>query len=406
LYEDLYNNLNVSGFWNDMNEPAVFQVNSLTFPDDVSHDYDGHPTNHKKAHNIYGMQMARATQEGLKKLKPEKRPFLLTRANFAGGQRYAAVWTGDNVASWNHLKLANTQCQRLSISGFSHCGTDIGGFVDSPNGELMVRWLQLAVFHPLMRVHSMGNHGHGASMIDDDSIKESEKFNRMDQEPWSFGADSTDSSRKAIELRYRILPVVYHAFHRFVNKGIPMMQSMSFAYQSDNQAIAQEFAFMFADFLVYPVMEEAAKNIEIYLPEGNWYNFETATHCLGNQTLGMEVSIDTLPIFVKAGAVVPLHRVRQHTREKVDVLTLQVYAGELEISYESEFYQDMGEGYDDNATCTHHFTQVFDGQSIALTWTVQKGANYVPDYNKIIIEYIIPDRAKTVAEIGIETFMK
>ncbi|MCO6492342.1 MAG: DUF4968 domain-containing protein, partial [Phaeodactylibacter sp.] len=157
LYKGLYVEDGVSGFWNDMNEPAVFKVEGATCPDNVLHHYEGAPCDHRKAHNIYGQQMSRATYEGLKRLRPDKRPFVLTRATFSGGQRFASVWTGDNAATWEHLRLANLQCQRLSASGFSFVGTDIGGFDKQPDGELFIRWLQLAVFHPLFRVHSMGN---------------------------------------------------------------------------------------------------------------------------------------------------------------------------------------------------------------------------------------------------------
>ena len=155
LYEELYNEVGISGFWNDMNEPAMFQIDHKTFPDEVLHHYEGNQTNHAKVHNIYGQQMSRATIEGLRKLKPKKRPFLVTRASFSGGQRYAAVWTGDNIASWEHLHIASVQSQRLSVSGFSFVGSDIGGFFQYPDGELMVRWLQLGIFHPFYRVHSL-----------------------------------------------------------------------------------------------------------------------------------------------------------------------------------------------------------------------------------------------------------
>ncbi|MEL7021707.1 MAG: TIM-barrel domain-containing protein, partial [Bacteroidota bacterium] len=157
LYESLYVENDVAGFWNDMNEPAIFKITNKTFPDEVLHDYDGDLTNHRKAHNIYGQQMARSTYEGLKKWKPNHRPLVITRATYSGGQRHACAWTGDNVATWEHLRIANVQCQRMALSGFSHIGTDVGGFVDKPEPELMLRWLQLGVFHPFFRVHSMGN---------------------------------------------------------------------------------------------------------------------------------------------------------------------------------------------------------------------------------------------------------
>ncbi|MCL4139290.1 UNVERIFIED_CONTAM: hypothetical protein GTU68_045806, partial [Idotea baltica] len=180
----------IRGIWNDMNEPAVLEVG--TFPDDTRHDFDGNPCSHRKAHNVYGMQMAKASYEGIKKALFPKRPFNITRSGYAGLQRYAAVWTGDNLSTWEHLWMANLQCQRLSISGISFCGSDIGGFIGDPNGDLFTRWTQMAIFHPFFRTHSSGDYG--------------------DQEPWSFGEPFTDAIRKAIELRYQLLPYIYTVF--------------------------------------------------------------------------------------------------------------------------------------------------------------------------------------------------
>ncbi len=135
----------------------------------MRHDYDGDPCSHRKAHNVYGMQMSRATQEGIKKFLYPNRPFVITRSCYSGMQRYSSVWTGDNIATWEHLWIASQQCLRLNISGVSFCGSDVGGFIGEPDGELYTRWVQLAAFHPFFRTHSAGNET---------------KFN---QEPWSFG---------------------------------------------------------------------------------------------------------------------------------------------------------------------------------------------------------------------------
>ncbi|MEO6166910.1 MAG: TIM-barrel domain-containing protein, partial [Chitinophagales bacterium] len=137
----------VAGVWNDMNEPAVFGHG--TFPLDVRHNYDGYRGSHRKAHNIYGMQMVRATYEGLKKLQKNKRPFTITRSGYSGVQRFTSTWTGDNSATWDHLKLAIQMLQRLSMSGISFSGSDIGGFTGEPEGELYARWIQFGVFSPL-----------------------------------------------------------------------------------------------------------------------------------------------------------------------------------------------------------------------------------------------------------------
>lgn len=345
LYEELYAGQGVSGFWNDMNEPAVFKVNHMTFPDSVWHHYDGFGGDHRKAHNIYGQQMSRATYEGLKKHQPDKRPFVLTRATFSGGQRYAALWTGDNVASWEHLRLANIQCQRLSISGFSFVGTDIGGFVDVPGGELLVRWLQLAVFHPVFRIHSMGNNVDGASETEADLVEEAERLNRLDQEPWAFGDPYTDQARTAIEFRYIILPYIYTYFQRASTLGDPMLKPLAFYDQTDQAALKREAEFIFGDhLLVCPILKPGAKSLTAYLPKGEWYEFHRATPYIGGQKVRLRVRPDQIPVMVKSGSVIPTYPVQQYTGEQEILhVGLRAYFGALE---ESLWYVDAGEGYD------------------------------------------------------------
>jgi alpha-glucosidase len=343
LYKTLYNEQGVSGFWNDMNEPAVFKVNTATFPDDIVHHHDGHPANHKKVHNVYGLLMSRATFEGLKALQPDKRPFVLTRATASGGQRFASVWTGDNIASWEHLRLANIQCQRLSISGFSFVGTDIGGFNKQPDSELFVRWLQLAVFHPLYRVHSMGNNVDGAAEAEAEAIHEAERTNRMDQEPWSFGEKYTDQARKAIEFRYQLLPYLYTAFRQYIEEGTPVIRTLFMDYPSSDLTISSEEEFMFGPhMLVKPVLEAGVEQVATVFPEGNWYDYWTGEQHEGEQQKTIDVVADRIPVFVKPGSVVPNYPVQQYIGEQsFEEITLRVYYGQA-ISH---LYEDAGEGY-------------------------------------------------------------
>lgn len=345
LYQELYGEQGVSGFWNDMNEPAVFKVNHLTFPDNVWHHCEGFGGDHRKAHNIYGQQMSRATYEGLKKHQPDKRPFVLTRATFSGGQRYAAIWTGDNVASWEHLRLANIQCQRMSISGFSFVGTDIGGFVDEPGGELLVRWLQLAVFHPVFRIHSMGNNVDGASEVEADMIQEAERLNRLDQEPWTYGEPYTSRARTAIEFRYILLPYIYTYFQRATTLGDPMLKPLAFFDQQDPEAVKRENEFIFGDhLLVCPVLRPKCNSVTAYLPHGIWYDFHRATPYTGGQKVRLRTRQDRLPILVRAGAVIPTYPVQQYTGElDIQYVGLRAYFGSLD---ENPWYVDAGEGYD------------------------------------------------------------
>jgi alpha-glucosidase len=343
LYRQLYLEQGVSGFWNDMNEPAVFKVNSATFPDDARHAIDGQPGDHRRAHNIYGQQMSRASQEGLKKLQPAKRPFILTRASFSGGQRYASAWTGDNVASWEHLRLANLQCQRLSASGFSFVGSDIGGFKEQPDGELLVRWLQLAVFHPLFRIHSMGNNVDGAAEAEAEAIHEAERTSRMDQEPWSFGEEYARLAKEAIELRYELLPYIYTVFQQHCRTGQPAIRSLFFYDQSDAENLFRDYEFLYGPhLLVLPVLEPGLQLMKAYLPRGDWYDYWSGERYAGQQEVELPVVPHRIPLMVRAGAVIPNYPVQQYMGEKrFETITLRAYFGEGS----SELYEDAGEGY-------------------------------------------------------------
>lgn len=345
LYKELYVDQGVSGFWNDMNEPAVFGVDSKTFPEGVWHDYDGQGGNHAKAHNIYGMNMTRATFDGLKKLNPEKRPFLVARATFSGGQRFASVWTGDNVASWEHIDVANRQCQRLSASGFSFVGSDIGGFAGEPTGEMMVRWLQIGIFHPFYRVHSIGNNTDGSAATDDSVNEIPPENNRMDQEPWAFGEEYTNQAREAISLRYQLLPYIYTYFWKYTKDGDPMIRSMVLMHQDIPAAAKLENEFYFGDhLLVIPVTKSGTNKIKGFLPKGIWYDLTTCKEYKGkDKNKKIKVSANRIPILVKAGCIIPMHPVRQHTKEKVSRMYLSYYYGSGEFN--SYYYEDTGEGY-------------------------------------------------------------
>jgi alpha-glucosidase len=344
-YAELYSKNRVAGFWNDMNEPAVFKVKAKTFPDDIRHHYEGHPCSHAKAHNIYGMTMSKATTEGLRKLKAHRRPFVITRATYSGGQRYACIWTGDNVASWEHLQIANLQCQRLSISGFSFVGSDIGGFVDVPEAELFVRWLQLGVFHPLYRVHSMGNNADGDAEVDEAAIKELVENSRLDQEPWVFGEKYTALNKYAIELRYQLLPYLYTAFQKYTISGQPMIRSMIFEDQTDQKLRNIEREFMFGDhLLVSPVIKDGVRKQELYLPKGNWYHYWTSDIFDGGKSVEVDAPLQQIPIFIREGAIIPHYPIRQNTDQvPIDELMLHVFYKNGICN--STLYEDQGDGF-------------------------------------------------------------
>jgi len=326
LFQELIEEIGVRGVWNDMNEPALFEINGKTFPDDVRHDFDGNPCSHRKAHNVYGMQMARATFKGVKKYNSGQRPLVITRSAYSGAQRYASAWTGDNIASWEHLWIATMQCQRMSTSGFSFVGSDIGGFIDHPTPELFVRWMQLAVFHPFFRTHSSGDHG--------------------EQEPWSFGEDALKIVRTYIELRYTLLPYIYTAFHQYVNEFTPMLKPISMFDQSDQDTLYRVDEFLMGDhILVCPVLEPNAKSRYVYLPKGKWYNYWTNKVFEGGKEILADAPLEQIPLYIREGAVIPFYPVMQYVGEKpVDQLTIKVYYGGEPLN--SYLYEDSGDGYD------------------------------------------------------------
>jgi alpha-glucosidase len=314
----------VRGVWNDMNEPAVFETE--TMPYDVRHDYDGDPGSHRKAHNVYGMQMARATYEGVKKFAKPNRPFVITRSGYSGVQKYSSVWTGDNLASWEHLAIANRQCQRLSISGISFCGSDIGGFIQTPTGELYARWIQLGVFHMFCRTHSSGDHG--------------------EQEPWSFGEEVEDIARTYIELRYKLLPYFYTTFWQHVTNGTPTLRPLTFLDQMDTETHFRQDEFGVGDnLLVCPIMQEEVDGRWLYLPEGNWYYFWDDEYAEGSNEVWAEAPMNIIPIYVRAGSVIPMYPLMQYVGQfTVEELFLHTYFEEKLTS--STLYEDAGDGYD------------------------------------------------------------
>ncbi|MFD1015322.1 glycoside hydrolase family 31 protein [Winogradskyella rapida] len=326
LFQELIEDIGIKGVWNDMNEPAVMEVPNKTFPDDVRHDYDGNPCSHRKAHNIYGMQMARATYQGLKRYSFPKRPFVITRSAYSGTQRYTSTWTGDNVATWEHLWIANIQAQRMAMSGFSFAGSDIGGFAGQPQGELFARWVQLGTFHPFFRVHSSGDHG--------------------DQEPWAFDEDVTNIVRKFIEIRYQLLPYLYTAFWNYVDHGTPLLKSLVLYDQDDVQTHYRTDEFIFGEqILACPILEPNAKGRRMYLPKGKWYDYWTDTVVKGGREMWVDADIDSMPIYVKAGAIIPKYPIQQYVGEKEIIeITLDVYYKKGKES--SELYSDANDGFD------------------------------------------------------------
>lgn len=366
LFKELIEDIGIKGIWNDMNEPAVMDVPGKTFPNDVRHNYDGQHSSHRKAHNVYGMQMARATYHGLKKFSYPKRPFVITRSAYAGTQRYCSSWTGDNVASWEHLSIANAQVQRMCMSGFSFAGSDIGGFAEQPNGELYTRWIQLGVFHPFCRTHSSGDHG--------------------EQEPYSFDSNVTNIVRKFIEIRYQLLPYLYTAFWRYTEEGMPILKSLVLYDQDDTHTHYRNDEFIFGEkILVCPILEPNAKGRRMYFPRGKWYNFWNNELIEGGEEKWVDADIDSMPIFIKEGAIIPKYPIQQYVGEKkIEELKLDVY---FKFGKEqSQVYEDAQDGYDyiKGRFSLRNFRLV--GKENSLTIQQFKTGKYITPYETLEIK--------------------
>jgi alpha-glucosidase len=320
LYEPLLA-MGVDGFWNDMNEPAIF---GGPMPGTVCHDYDGHGASHEEIHNVYGLQMARAGAEGLRRLCPDERVPLFIRSGYAGLQRFALMWTGDNLSTWAHLRLGVSMCLNLGLSGLAFCGPDVGGFAGDCDGELLARWTQVGVLTPFFRNHST--------------------IGSRYQEPWAFGEPYESICRRWIEFRYELLPYLYTAFWQASRTGLPIMRPLSLAYPEDIRTYSLDDQFLLGDaLLAAPVTRAGQRSRRVYLPGGTWYDFWTGRRYDDQGTGGRSVTADAplerMPLYVRAGSVLPLGPVLQHTGEwPPDALQLHIYPGEGE----SWLYEDDG----------------------------------------------------------------
>jgi alpha-glucosidase len=326
LYKTLLDQ-GVDGFWNDMNEPALTNFFSRATEDEPSIDGttmdknvlhraggdqpegpDGPPVLHQNFHNAYGMEMARATFEGLQRLRPNTRPFVLTRSGTAGVQRYAAVWTGDNTSKWEHIALAIRMCLNLGMSGVPFVGADIGGFWDASNGELLVRFVQMGALLPFSRNHNaLGNPG---------------------QEPWAFGETYENAYRKAIEVRYQLLPYLYNLFRQASVDGSPIMRPLYYHYPQNEQASANaETEFLVGDTLLSaPILEEETTGRSVYLPEGTWFDYWDGTLYEGNATYNIAAPLDRWPLFVHSNRILPGGPIMQYVDQRpTDPLTFTCY---------------------------------------------------------------------------------
>jgi alpha-glucosidase len=360
LYKDFVG-MGAAGFWNDMNEPALFLRADKTMPLDIRHRLDdGTSIDHRAIHNVFGMQNVRATYEGLRKLQPDERPFVLTRAAYSGTQRYAATWTGDNSSTWNHLKMSTPMLLSMGISGYPLVGDDIGGFAGSPTADLLTRWFEVGALNPIYRDHTSKG--------------------TLDQEPWVHGPEHEAIRRKYIELRYELMPYLYTGIEEMSRTGLPLMRPVFLEYPQASEFYADNRDFLFGrDFFVAPVTTDMIDAEEISLPPGEWYDFWTNAKLSSKEKFTLQPRLDQMPLYVRAGAIVPMQPLVQSTEEKpAGPLQLRVYLPSSTSNGDCSgaLYQDDGHTFayqKGEILRVNYSCQVSDGAA-AVTSTIEKNA--------------------------------
>jgi alpha-glucosidase len=360
----------VAGFWNDMNEPAIFNTATKTMPLDTVHridsdDFTTRTGDHREIHNVYGMQNTRATYDGLLALRPNERPFVMTRASYAGGQRYSLTWTGDNLATWDHLKLSVHQIINLGLSGFAYSAADVSGFAGGPSPDLLTRWFEVGAFTPVFRDHSAT----GTPRV----------------EPWVDGPDHLAIRRRFVEERYRLMPYFYALADQNSRLGDPIMRPVFYDYPSAASASCnQSMAFTLGKALLIapPPSPESPQTYDVCLPAGGWYDYwtglrtgtpepttqgpiQSATQAVPTaRSNGDRVRetprLDRLPVFVRAGTILPRQPLVQSTAQMpTGPLMLDVYPGA----------ECVGTLYEDDGTTLAYQRRGFLRQKVTCAMT-------------------------------------
>ena len=361
----------IAGFWNDMNEPATFVAwGDPTFPLATRHHLEGRGGDHREAHNLYGLLMARASYEGLRRLAPERRHVVVSRSGWAGLQRYAWHWTGDTYSDWPSLAMTVPMVVGLGLSGIPFTGPDVGGFMGAPTAELYTRWLQMSVFFPFFRTHTA--------------------IGTPDQEPWSYGQPYLDINRESIRLRYRLLPYFYTLAWEAHTRGWPVVRPVWWLHPQDERFWDVDDMFMVGNhLLVAPVMEEGQRTREVFLPPGVWYDFWTDARYSGEQRVVVDAPLEHIPIFVRAGTVLPMWEPPPFNTDRFDWkrLVLRVYPPGPE-EQETVLYTDRGEGWSHEEGIYH--LDVFrvgrEGAAMYGRWEVRHNG-YWP-YEEVVLHLV------------------
>lgn len=363
LYKDFLDK-GVDGVWNDVNEPQISNTPTGTMPEDNKHlGGDKIPAGpHLKYHNVYGYLMVKASREGIMKARPQNRPFILTRSNFLGGQRFAATWTGDNASWESHMTMSVPMILTLGLSGQPFSGADVGGFLFNPDADLFGRWMALGAFYPFSRGHACAG--------------------TINKEPWAFGQKVEDVSRMALERRYVLLPYYYTLLHEASETGMPIMRPVFFADPKDTLLRAEEQAFLIGENLL--VVPEWAQNPA--LPKGIWRNLSLIP--------GDDKDSYQAKLKIRGGAIIPTGKIIQNTNEKsLDPLTLLVCLDEKGEAH-GTLYWDEGDNWSfkDGNYSFQYFTAIRTADNKVQVKITQKKGKYITENNDMAIVKIITDK--------------
>ena len=297
----------MDGIWNDMNEPCVFNNDHKTMLETCLHNSDNGVIEHKEFHNRYGFEMSRCSKEAQEELHPNERGFSMTRATYAGGQRYSSVWTGDNMSLWSQMRMSISMNANLGISGFSFVGNDVSGFGLDSSEELFIRWMEMGPFIPIFRNHS-------------------NMYTRR-QEPWAFGPRAEKIAKKSIELRYELLPYIYDLYYISHKEGLPIFRPMIMEYEKDMNLLNIREQFMLGEnMLVAPVLYKGERSKTVYLPKGSWFNYFTMEKLQGGKWYKLPCELDEILVFVKEGSIIPTYNKKfRNVKERPNNILLKVF---------------------------------------------------------------------------------
>ena len=341
-----------AGFWHDMNEPTSFTAfGESTLPRSARHDLEGRGGDHREAHNVYALCMARAAYEALRELAPQERPFLFSRSGWAGMQAYGGTWSGDVATGWPGLRASLSLVMGLGLCGVPYSGPDVGGFDGSPSPELYLRWFQLGAYLPLFRTHASLRAGR--------------------REPWEFGADVLEHARVALAERRRLLPYFMTLAHLARRTGAPYVRPLWWGAPEDRALRDCEDAFLLGDcLLVAPVLDPGSDRRAVQLPRGRWYDTETEQVYEGPAQILVDAPLSRIPVLARAGAVLPV-------RGADGGLELEVWAPARGRTGGGLVVPDAGDGWDEPEI--ERYVARWEGRRVVVERESEDGVS-VPSY--------------------------